>query len=427
MTSKELFDLYFKYVGKNEVPAVYHRWAFISIIGAILGRKAYIQWGHSTTYPMLYIIFVDNPGSKKSTAIKTYALPLLIDSGYKITSAGRTTKEQLWQDMELRYDPAKPMEIDVDGEETLIHEPMEYYIAADELVDFMGGGNNDDFCSNLGVMWDHEQDLYTIRNKNSKSITLYQPCINLIGGVTPFKMMRVFGDNAIGSGFFSRVLFIRAPRKKAKVPPDKVSRKDSELQQELTYRLRIIAELEGELEISKPCWELINKIYEAAPGMSDWRFDYYYSRRGTQFNKLLTIITAMKGSLVTTEEDVILTNTILHNAENYMPLAVGEYGAARGSDQSQILLDAIKKGVGDDLDVDSLFKRIGTQFDNKRQLFAIARKLEEMGKIKRKMSTADAKVYLLPIVDMNMGWPEGFIDYTLLTDEENPNVGFEKQ
>ena len=47
MEEKDLFLRYLDYVADSESPVVYHRWTFLSIIGALLGRQLYIPFGHS--------------------------------------------------------------------------------------------------------------------------------------------------------------------------------------------------------------------------------------------------------------------------------------------------------------------------------------------------------------------------------------------
>ena len=76
-----LFDMYFKYVEGTEPPAVFHRWAIIGAVGAMLGRQVWFPFGSSRLFPNKYIMFVGDPGTRKSTAIKR-ATKLISLAGY---------------------------------------------------------------------------------------------------------------------------------------------------------------------------------------------------------------------------------------------------------------------------------------------------------------------------------------------------------
>jgi len=61
---------YHIFTSGNEAPQIFHRWAALSCLSHAVGRKVWVQWGIlGNVYPHLYLIFVGDPGSKKSTAM----------------------------------------------------------------------------------------------------------------------------------------------------------------------------------------------------------------------------------------------------------------------------------------------------------------------------------------------------------------------
>ena len=96
--NKDLFELYFEYVRDTEPPLIYHRWSLIAAVGAFLGRRYYMPFGDGRIFPNQYVMLIGNPGTRKSTAIKT-SKKLLSSAGYDMFAAEKTTKEKFLQDL----------------------------------------------------------------------------------------------------------------------------------------------------------------------------------------------------------------------------------------------------------------------------------------------------------------------------------------
>ena len=59
-----------KYTQNTEIPSIYALWCAISTVSVSLGRDCFIDMGHYTIYPNLYIVLVAGSGKcKKSTSI----------------------------------------------------------------------------------------------------------------------------------------------------------------------------------------------------------------------------------------------------------------------------------------------------------------------------------------------------------------------
>src|SRR4051812_26439458 len=95
----DLVEAYVAYRQETEPPYVFHRWAIISSIGALLGRNYLVQFGDFRVFPNLYCMFIGDAGSRKSTAIKQVRR-LVSRSGYDYFAADKSSKEQFLVDLE---------------------------------------------------------------------------------------------------------------------------------------------------------------------------------------------------------------------------------------------------------------------------------------------------------------------------------------
>ena len=54
----------------NECPQLFHHWAGLSCLANFAGRRFFHRWGVAgNIYPHMYLLFVGDPGVKKSTAM----------------------------------------------------------------------------------------------------------------------------------------------------------------------------------------------------------------------------------------------------------------------------------------------------------------------------------------------------------------------
>src|SRR5690606_7259138 len=99
----------------------------------------------------------------------------------------KTTKEKFLLDFEEGFD-LKSADGSFDMKAAL-DKPFvplagqEVYINCDEFVDFIGQ-NNINFINLLTTLWDNLPE-YQERLKNSKSVHIKEPVVNILGGITP--------------------------------------------------------------------------------------------------------------------------------------------------------------------------------------------------------------------------------------------------
>lgn len=409
--SGDFFSMYFEYTRNTECPAFFQRWASIAGIGAFLGRGYNLLHGHFPIYPNTYCMLIGSPGTRKSTSIKLIK-SLIAQAGYQNIAADKTTKEKFMMDL---------AGIDGDTQDTVTSldalnifgdsydtEDKEIFIAADEFNDFIGNGNIE-FISLLGTLWDYN-GVYRNRVKNSKSISISNPTVSILGGNTPTGFSLAFPVEILGQGFFSRLLLVYGEPTGKKIPfpipPD-----PKHTAYLIEYLTQIKQTASGTALLEPAAKSLLEKIYHQWQGLEDVRFDSYSNRRFTHLLKLCLIVSAARLSNSISEFDVLYANTILAHTEHLMPKALGEFGKSKHSDvvhkimqmldaTTQILtLREIWKGVHQDLD-----------------------KITDLSELLRSLTMAD-KVQavnggFLPKKKVLVEISDSMVDYSLLTREE---------
>jgi len=218
----QLLDLHMEYVANTEPPNVYHRWSMLTGLGAMLGRKYYLPFGHRHIYGNLYTMILGGSGVRKSTAIKI-AKGLIADAGYKHFAPDRCTRERFLLDLDGR-DITEDGSVDMKGLLDLDYDPdapRESFIVADEMMEFIGI-KNVNFIGTLGVLWDHfDSAPFEDKVKNSRSVSIKDPTLSVLGGFTPENFAMTFPPEILSQGFFSRILLIHGERsgKRFVIPP----------------------------------------------------------------------------------------------------------------------------------------------------------------------------------------------------------------
>jgi len=355
MADADIFANYLKYTADTEPPTVYHRWCYLTSLGAVIGRNAYLDMGLlGRVFPTLYVMLLGEPATRKSTAIKM-AKRIVGSSGYTTFAADKTRQEKFLLDLEGGIDE-DVIEKDSKGRYDAVtaealwgssddREPKHMFIVADEFNDFAGSGNLE-FYTMLGSLWDFDNTTtpFTQRFKNSKSVSIYQPTISILSGNTPELFAKAFPPEAIGSGFLSRLLLIHGERSGRRItfppPPDEIIG-NGIIEHMKVLRLRQV----GELKKTSQAYAMLDAIYQADSPLYDIRFKAYTQRRFTQLLRLCVIIAAAKLQTEVTDHDVLYANTILSHAEINMPKAIGEFGKGKNSDVANKIMSILEQAT----------------------------------------------------------------------------------
>jgi energy-coupling factor transporter ATP-binding protein EcfA2 len=360
-------------------------------VGAILGRKVWVQFGPEKLYPNFFIILLGPPGSRKSTAIKI-AADLLKEAGYEHWVGEKSSKEKFMMDWEFGFDKIFRGEDNTKSDkefndllaDNLSNQDLRTkispaYLKASELQAFFGNSSFD-FLSTLTDLWDNPPN-HTTRYKNSKSLFIPNPVVNLLGGATATTFASTFNLNIIGQGLLSRMLLVYGAGKRMKltIPPALPNTPKEEILQVLNYLMTLPG---GEITIDENARYALDDIYQDSYVVQDSRFLSYYERRLTHLIKLCIVIACTEFTNVIDERIVVMANTLLTYTENFMPSALGEFGQSRNSEVSQTILDVIKASEeSGGINASDLLKQVSQELDRPQDLLNIVLKLVESGKV----------------------------------------------
>ncbi len=408
----DFFSRYFHYTRETEVPVFFHRWAAITSIGAYLGRDFYFHHGHFEIYPNIYCMLIGDAGTRKSTAIKIIK-KLLQGAGYNTIAADSTSKEKFIEDLsgetnEKSVDQILDQNLWGNEESDESRPPAECLIAADEFNVFLGNGNIE-FISLLGTLWDYN-GTYKKRIKTGKSVSVPNPTISILGGNTPTNLNLAFPPEAIGQGFFSRLIFVYGEKTNKRItfptPPS-----FEETKELLEYLAAVKRVVHGRATMTSGAESLLDKIYKTHKAMDDFRFESYSNRRFTHLLKLVLIVTASRLSIQITETDIVYANTILTHTEHLMPKALGEFGKGRNSDISHKILQLLDNADGP-LQMKDIWTQLHSDMDRIDVLGDLIKNLANAGKIQAVNGGFLPKKKVIEQV------VNGVVNYEYLTKEE---------
>lgn len=423
--SASMFELYLDFVKDTEPPVILHRWSFLSCLGAALGQQCWVPFGATRIFPNQYVMLIAEPGARKSTAIKR-ARKLFSRAGYTQFAAEKTTKEKFLLDLEGLEDlddgklsHSLVME-NILGSGVNDCEPKEVFIVADEFNDFMRCGDME-FQAMLGSLWDYDDEdtPYKQRLKNSKSISIYQPTVNLLGGNTHTGFSEMFPPQAIGQGFLSRVLMIFSEPSGRRIAWP--TQPDTGQERALISAIhKVRAEFLGPILPSLQAKQALEVLYNSYEGFSDMRFTAYFTRRYTHLLKMCMLCAAAELKPEIGIKEVILANTILRYAEHFMPRALGEFGKAKNADVATKILSLLTK-ENRVIDIPEIWKQVSSDLDGIAELDRVLQGLSQAGKIQW-IPKGSAGVTGYTIIRKSLKSTDNYVDYELLREYKQVRV-----
>ena len=334
-------------------------WAGLSCIAAQLARNVYIPFGNGKIYPNLYVMFVGDPGKRKSTAIKDLKKRIKA-TGYQNICGDKVTMQKYLLDLagvgEGSIEGSNITEFNL-GITLGTNDYVESYINQDEFSDFIGI-NNYPFISLLGNFWDIDEP-YVYRTKNGQSIEIPSPIVNILGATTPSQFNTIFPPAISEQGFLSRLIIVNIPESKRKIARPMPS--DASVIEKVVDGLKAVRKLSGELVMSDAVWDKLEEIYLSWQPVEDTRFAHYSTRRHTQLLKLCILATCSRYTIEMSVDDVVFANTLLSFTEHFMPQALGQFGKNKDGDVSSKIITYLKSTFPQAKSVAEIIKPVSTE------------------------------------------------------------------
>lgn len=406
--AKTFYEEYFTYIGETESPRLYHRWAAVSLVSALLGRNVYLPFGHDVIYPNMYIMLVGNPGARKGAALKPASNALkLID--FKKLASSRLSPEKFLSEMQSLNNS---VEIEDELFEAINFEnPSEIYVVAEEFGDFIRG--NTDFIRLLTTLWDN-LPFYKHPKLHGKNVYVHEPTVNIIGATTQQDMAITIPLESVGQGFFSRFILVHGESTGVKITiPTTISEGRKEGVKELLAKIK--ETVHGPITFSPDSLPLLDKMYQGYPDLDDYRFKHYNTRRFTHLLKLSITFCAMDLSSIILPCHLLHANTLLASTEARMSKALGEYGKAKHSDVANNILE-ILKGAKRPMQPREIWKHVSQDLNKLDELIEIIRGLEGAEKIQKR--EVGGRWGYLPLQKRENKWDKDLLCNEFLTVEE---------
>ena len=336
-------------------------WAGLSCIAAQLARNVYIPFGNGKIYPNLYVMFVGDPGKRKSTAIKDLKKRIKA-AGYQNICGDKVTMQKYLLDLagvgEGSIEDSNITEFNL-GITLGTNDYVESYINQDEFSDFIGI-NNYPFISLLGNFWDIDEP-YIYRTKTGQSIEIPSPIVNILGATTPSQFNTIFPPAISEQGFLSRLIIVNIPESKRKIARPLPS--DASVIEKVVDGLKAVRKLSGELVMSDAVWAKLEEIYLSWKPVEDTRFAHYSTRRHTQLLKLCILSTCSRYTIEMSVDDVVFANTLLSFTEHFMPQALGQFGKNKDGDVNSKVISYLRSSFPTAKSLQDIIIPISTETD----------------------------------------------------------------
>ncbi len=331
---------YAKLNENTEIPGIFAIWCGLAGLSCILGRRCWLDMGHYTIYPNLYLALIAESGKcRKSVAINIIER-LLRQVEPKINLISQMlTPVALIEALRT---------IQINDESQFLKESCVGFAIADELNTFL---NKRVYKENIGPLLTSLYDCkshFSYHTKGRGVESLDNSCLGLLAGNTVMGLKESLPKEAIGDGLTARMIFVYTATvaKPMAITPRTKEQEVCEIN--AVKFLQKALSLEGAVTLTQDAWdyyeETYNYFYNNSPlyGMST--LSGYASRRGVHLLKLsILFAVSTRLSLKMEKSDIQSANEILTMSEKSMPMLLNIITSSPTGLLTQEVYDYIKK------------------------------------------------------------------------------------
>lgn len=205
---------YMEYTSIHEAPGSFHFWTAMSVLSAVVQRRAWLSKGIYRVYPNLYVILVAPTGRCRKTGCIKVGIELAGKIDYLNIIADKTTPEALLEalmqskvQVEDDEDLLTPGMAPSNGGKTLSLDSTGF-IRSTEMSTFLNKSNyTSGMITLLTDLYDCPDD-FTYLTRTQKPIVLDNIFINMLAGTTPEWLATNLPESAFEGGFMSRVIWV---------------------------------------------------------------------------------------------------------------------------------------------------------------------------------------------------------------------------
>lgn len=339
----DFIDSYVHYTRGQETNEKIHRWTAISMIAAAMERKIWMNRGHYTLYPNLYIFIIGKSGLVRKSTSTGIGIDILRNlKDFRMMSERMTAASLIGQ---LQRSGC---EFDYRGKKVRQSAVFAY---ASELKVFLGEvyGSTSELLTTFFDCTPHDASKpWIYETKGEGQVQIFGPCLNILGASTPTWLVNCIPANEMEGGFSSRVIFVvetDPPRKS--IPFPELEEAESRLKNELMWDLERIHSLVGQVTISPEARKFYSEWYiknqKLLVDQTDSRFNGYFGRKGDTILKLSMSCSVSEGdSLIIEERHIVRAVELLNSLEESMFEAFGAAGKNENSVELKAVWDLIR-------------------------------------------------------------------------------------
>lgn len=288
-------ESYLDYTAVTGAPEIWRRWAALTFVASALGRNCYVQLQLRKIFPNLYVMLLGASGSGKSRSM-VYGLQDLIPRELINVAPNTVTWEMLVKRLGCgKSDENTPGFMDIRIIEGQPYVTSTVLVAVDEISNFIQEGNPL-MLDVLTALYDCP-DTWDKQTKSAGSDHIEGVCINILGGVTPEKLLRILPDGSFKFGFTSRLIVVYSDEVNRQTLFPKGAAKQESLGKALRADLEKITQLWGEFQFTPEVQTLFDEWWLAGmqPVPNHPRLKAYNTRRQAHVAKLMLILAAARG------------------------------------------------------------------------------------------------------------------------------------
>lgn len=337
---------YMRYTSEHEGSRKFHLWTAISVLAAVMGRKIYLERAYYSTFPNLYILIVGPAGIvKKSTTTAIGVNLLRAIPGFRIMS------DQVTQASMIDALAESGVQYEVPGSpDKRVHSPL--YIYASELkalLDEVHGALPELLTHFFDCSPPDDKTPWRRTTKGGGDVSVYAPCINLLGCSTSAWLRLTIPVKDLEGGFASRILFVidnSLPEKLVAIP--RLHPELRAIKPKLINDLTYIHNLVGEAHMTQEAEDYFTTLYnnnmmDMAAKKGGDKFSGYRGRLGTMVEKVSMILSINESdSMIVELKHVKQAELMLNDLRSGMFEAFNAAGANPNTNGIVMIFNFIK-------------------------------------------------------------------------------------
>jgi hypothetical protein len=306
---------YLTYSAGNEAPQVFHDWCAIMTICNALGRRVWVNQGLFRVYPHLYLMLVGNPASGKSFAM-SLARRLVTEIGSIHIAPSIVTREAITLEMGSDKPPCRK---EFKGPDDKLWTFSQCSFFSDELLNLLGR-TPEPIMNFFLEAW--SQDIINVGTKGKGNDVIINPCVNLLGCMTPDVTSSLIKQQLLSTGFMRRVIWVNSSARGEPVPRPQYTEAQKGAYAACLQRGRELLKISGEFTWEPEAAEYFDSWYRLnhkrmnAPGVTSVMVNMLRSRDQFVLKVAMATTLAHTNELVLRRPALEFAVTMLENIED---------------------------------------------------------------------------------------------------------------